>query len=771
MKNNPENILMIPQNIRKDTKSYRKRVEKFVRGEMTSPQFKAYRIPMGIYEQRASGKYMVRIRIPAGIVLPHQLECIAGLSKIYGNGIIHVTTRQDLQIHDVAIENTPEVLEKLLEAGLSPRGGGGNTVRSITVCPRCGVCSKEAFDVAPYAIALSEYLLQNNSSFNLPRKFKIAFSGCSTDCASASVTDIGFFAHIRDGKKGFSVYAGGGLGSNSRTAIKIEDFIPALKIFGTTEAVKRLFDHHGDRTNKHRARLRYVLMRHGQKEFMNLYQTELEKIERGGLADPVPRIREIKRNNKAPSKLEEEIIYDFDSSFSRQIEDDKTPGLCSVRIALRRGDIPAGDLPVVGNLAEQYGEGFVRATQMQDLVICGVRKSDIQRVISALTELSIDIINISGISIVSCAGATTCKLGLCNSRGLARAIESEIADLKLSASKHETIIRISGCPNCCGHHHIGELGFEGRAKRIRGKLMPFYDVIFGAHVAEGEAHLGKRLASLPAKKVPVFTREILSLPEDLSFESVTDAVVRHKFISQEQIPSEYYNDFGSSKPFSLAGRGPGECGAGVMDLIGLDIDEAKTALEEAANFEITEEKGQALYGALLAGARALLVIFGQEPKSDQEVFDTFNRFLIEPGWVGPDARELIKSAADWKTGRKVSLEYQIVSVTVLVRRIEELFYSLDSNLKFKVEPLEKGIPRPLGVESRFLDLRGVACPMNFVRAKLELETIGTGEMLDILLDDGDPIRNVPASFEEEGQEVVEIKKEQEHFCVTVRKKN
>jgi sulfite reductase (ferredoxin) len=769
MKNTPKAILEIPENIRHDTLNYRQRVDKLLREETSPSQFKAYRVPMGIYEQRDTGKYMVRIRIPAGIALPHQLECIAELSKMYGSGVTHVTTRQDLQIHDVAVEHTPEILEKLLEVGLSPRGGGGNTVRNVTVCPRSGVCPEEAFDVAPFAIGLSEYLLQNNSAFNLPRKFKVAFSGCSKDCAFASVADVGFFAHMRDGEEGFSVYAGGGLGSSSRTAVIVEDFIPARRIFQVTEAVKRLFDIHGDRTNKHRARLRYVLMRFKQKEFVKIYKAELGSVKREGLSDSVPAIREIIRNHKPGKDIR--IQEDLEASVAEHVENDKTPGLYSILLNLKGGNIMADDLVRVGRLAKRYGEGFVRTTQLQDLLICSVGGLNIQKVFRTLKELSINVIDYGGVSVVSCAGASTCKLGLCNSRGLAEELERVIASLKIPSRHQGVAVKISGCPNCCGHHHIGDIGFEGKAKRVQSKLMPFYDVIFGAHIAEGEARLGKCLGSLPAKQVPAFLKEIIFSPQVISSNAIKDTISRYRSIPLAKLPADFYNDFGMSEPFTLAGRGPGECGAGVMDLIRTDIDTANELLKTAGKIKKEEEKNNALYSALLSSARALLVIFGLEPNKDEEVFNAFSLHLIRPGWIEQIAQQLIDDALSWRKGERKSIVDLAESINTNAERVEKLFYSLDSNFKFQLEPvggkIEKSAAASLG--SHLLDLRGVACPMNFVRAKLELEKMKIGDILDILLDDGEPVRNVPASFREEGQDVKAIKKENEHFCVTVRK--
>jgi sulfite reductase (ferredoxin) len=302
--------------------------------------------------------------------------------------------------------------------------------------------------------------------------------------------------------------------------------------------------------------------------------------------------------------------------------------------------------------------------------------------------------------------------------------------------------------------------------------MPFYDVIFGAHITEGDARLGKCLGSLPAKQVPAFLKEIISSSQIISTSTIKDAISHHRSMPLAKLPTDYYYDFGMNEPFSLAGRGPGECGAGVMDLIRMDIDTAKESLEAAGKIKNAEEKNNALYSALLSSSRALLVIFGLEPKKDQEVFSAFSQYLIKPGWVEPIGQQLIDGALAWRKGEINSIGDLAQPINTLTQRVEKLFYSLDSNFKFQLEPLKGkiGVIAANSIGSHLLDLRGVACPMNFVRAKLELEKMKIGEILDILLDDGEPIRNVPASFQEEGQDVMAIKKEDEHFCVTVRRK-
>jgi len=763
-----EPILKLPESVKKDTLAYRGQVEKFLQGQTAPVAFRAYRVPMGVYEQRAAGKYMVRIRIGAGLVLPYQLRQIGQLSKTYGNGIVHITTRQDIQIHEVNIEDTPDILEGLLEVGLSSRGGGGNTVRNVTACPRAGVCPKEEFDVAPYAIATAEYLLQFKSSYNLPRKYKIVFSGCSADCALASVADLGFFARQKDGSKGFAVYAGGGQGSNPAVAVKIEDFISDDEILEVAEAIKRLFDKHGDRSNKHKARLRYVVARLGAEEFVKAYRNEWEELSKQGLQGDIPEVRGIASHFK--------VRKSSSDSKNSQISDnnllpEKTEGLFTIRLSLNLGDIPADDLVKVGRIAEKFGQALVRTTQLQNLLVTGVLRGNVQKVTSALEELSIDVSGNGRPKVVTCTGAATCKLGLCLSRGLADAISNKLG--KNNIQQPETTIRISGCPNSCGHHCIADIGFQGKAKRVNGKLMPCYDVLAGAWTIEGDAHLAERIGTVPARKIPELLIEVFETGS-VGKSGLKKLVQQYGDFSLAEFPEDYYYDYGSSESFSLAGRGPGECGAGVMDVIKVDIDEAKEAVKQAHKAKTPKDKSENIYKAIVSTARALLVVFGLEPKKDREIFAAFSRHLIEPGWVKPQTQQVLDDAVDWRMGDKDSIDDLMPQVDDLAKLVEELFLSLDANLEFKVKPVaQKTNPSAQAdttkTKNHLIDLRGVACPLNFVKAKLELEKIPVGEVLEVLLDNGEPVRNAPACFAEQGQEVIEVKNIGDYFCVKVRR--
>jgi sulfite reductase (ferredoxin) len=474
----------------------------------------------------------------------------------------------------------------------------------------------------------------------------------------------------------------------------------------------------------------------GLEEFSKLYKKERETLKSDGLPYAAPEIRDIGSVYEVP---EASTI---------------------VRLRLKNGDIPADDLRKVGQIAARYSRGLIRTTQLQDLLITGIAKQDTDKVNSELKKLSVNVLDDGGPKIVACAGALTCKLGLCFSRGLADAISDKLNQVDLS----ETTIRISGCPNSCGHHYIAGIGFQGRAKRVNGKLMPCYDVMVGAKTIEGDAHLAETIGTVPAKRIPDLLVEALSngtVEKKLLKSLVVKS--RRAGISVESLPEDYYYDYGSDEPFSLAGRGPGECGAGVMDVIKLDIDEAKNAVKSTGSENI--------YKAIVAAARALLVTFGLEPKKDRETFAAFTRCLIEPGWVKHQSRKLLDDAIDWRMGDRKSIDDLLGQVEDLVKRVEELFLSLDANLKFKVEPtVQKANIDKAETNNHIIDLRGVACPLNFVKAKLELEKIETGAILEVLLDEGEPARNVPESFAQQGQEVMEVKNLGDYFCVKVRRK-
>ena len=754
-----DSLFHLPNRVRQDVAGYGAEVERHLRGETNPVAFRAYRVPMGVYEHRENGHFMTRVRLGAGIVLPHQLERIAGLSRKHGNGVLHATTRQDLQIHDVSIEGTVRVQEGLTAIGLSARGGGGNTVRNVTACPRASVCPHARFDVAPHAIALAEHLLAHPKSFSLPRKYKIAFSGCADDCAYASVNDLGFFAHERDGRWGFSVYAAGGLGAQPAVGILLEPFVELSDIFVVAEAILNLFDRLGDRSNKNRARLRYVLRRQGPAAFLAEYAKERQRLARAGLHETPPRPRELAFSclDAGPALPPQQARKAPDGFLA-----ERDPGRFSLILRLSNGRIPADDLARVANLAREFGAGVVVVTQQQDLLVPGVLDEKIEHARAAAASLSIRT-KPHGPKIVACAGASTCKLGLCLSPALADAIERELQDIAVPSDLTE--IRLSGCPNNCGNHSLATLGFEGRARRQNDRLMPCYNVLVGGKVTEGAARIGERLGVLPARAVPAFIAEVLQQSLRTAHD-LTQLVEKHGQLPTP-IPEDYFVDWGQTTPFTLAGRGPGECGAGVLDIVRADLDEGGESLARAG--ATTMESCGHLRNAIVATARALLPLFGVEARKDCDLAASVAQHLITPGWVAAEVTSLLAWALEQRSDAAQTPQNLLPKARAFHDRVLALHASLDGALQFQLKPLAPNTAPQAKNPDRVADLRGVRCPMNFVKAKVALSAIPVGEVLQILLDLGEPANNVPASFADQGQEIVSMGPIDAHFRLEIRR--
>ena len=528
-----DSLLIVPDRVRRETADYGGEVRRFLRGELAPAAFSAYAASMGVYEHRERGHYMTRIRLGAGLVLADQLDRIAGLSDELGDGIVHATTRQALQLHGLSVEGTVLAQEALLAIGLAARGGGGNTLRNITACPRASVCPKARFDVAPYSIAVAEHLLAHPNSIGLPRKFKIAFSGCADDCAFASVTDVGFFAKDRGGEPGFAVYAAGGLGTRPGTGMLVENFIPASEVFQVAEALLNLFHRLGDRLNRRQARLRFVLDRLGTEGFLAEYETEKARLAADGLHAQPPAIRSL----PFACVPGDGPLQDVNATDGFLAERDS--GRCTLVLRLPGGNLLSADLRKVAGMARDLGAGVVIITQQQDIHIPGIPVGSIAETRQRLGALSFDARALPT-KVVACTGARTCKLGIGWAPALAKEIEQALSARNVRIPLPE--IRLSGCPNQCANHSLAALGFEGRLKRHGDKSMPCYDVFLGGKVTEGQARLGQRLGTLPSKVVPSFVVDLAALAS-LDPETVRPILDRHAALP-DPIPGHFYMDWG-----------------------------------------------------------------------------------------------------------------------------------------------------------------------------------------------------------------------------------
>ncbi|MFZ4773801.1 MAG: hypothetical protein ACOYM3_00465 [Terrimicrobiaceae bacterium] len=666
-------------------------VKEFQAGVISESEFRSIRVPAGIYEQRESGTYMLRVRAPGGGILPEQLQRLGHVSATWGNKVLHVTTRQEFQIHRVPPEAILPALRSLAEAGLSCKGGGGNTVRNITSCFESGVCAREIFDVTPYAVATTERLLADPVSFQLPRKYKVAFSACERDCAGATIHDVGFIARVKDGVEGFAVYVAGGLGSKSRVASLLHEFIPAGDTFLVAEAVKRVFDKNGDRRNKHLARLRFLFERLAAETFRALYETELAAL-RASSPEPLE-IRPFPKAGPAvasgrplPSRTSAPAFYRW---FDGNVRTQKQPGFFLVNIPLTVGDLPADVAEGLSRVVASHGDGILHGTQSQNVALHWVSESGLADLFDKLDALGLAAPEVPVLrDLVACAGASTCRLGICLSRGLAKAVHQELTDSEIPLENlGDLSIHVSGCPNSCGRHPIANIGFSGGARRVDDRSVPYYSLHLGGRLDEGKTRLGKPLGAIPARNAPALVRNLLTAwqasPEASDFHRFVDnggqEIARKLLDEHGQSPlfkpdEKFFYDWDADKPFSLSGRGSGECSAGVFDLIEVDLANAREALEAGR-----------LYVAALSASRALLITQSLKAKNDAEVFAQFQSGFIGAGLVDADLAGVVAEGLRSAAAPEPEAAFSGISgeVTALVATVRVLYENLDSSLRFK----------------------------------------------------------------------------------------
>ncbi len=780
----------LPANLADDIEQHALDVNRFLAGDLSASILKSRRVPRGIYEQRQDGAFMVRVRVPGGSLPVAQARALAAVASRYGGGTMHVTTRQDIQIHDVTIAQTPAIMRELFQAGMTSKGGGGNTVRNVTACPFAGICPAERFDVTPGVAAVTEYLIGLAGSYNLPRKYKIAFSGCSADCALAQVNDLGFIAHVRDGKPGFSVYAGGGMGAESRVGDRMEDWVPAGEAVRIAEAVRRLFDRLGDRRNRRRARLRFAVDRLGADAFRGMLREGVQTVTDEGVA--------VSGADLELAGSPAEACGDYRSLLTPvgglQVLRQRQPGLVAVPLRLPLGQIHWQTLAALADLAERFSaEKMLRTLQDQNLLLSFVRETDLEalraeldRVLHAETACGS-----ASHAFITCTGAATCRLGLCLPREAARACAAALAAAGLDKATLQAVdIRINGCPNACGHHPVGTIGLFGVAQRAGERLVPAYRVLLGARRGEGRTRLGTCTGTVAARALPAFLADLLTgyqaeRAADEPFADYVDrfgmdhfqpVLERHTAVPSYADDPAFYRDWGSSEDFSLAGRGAGECGAGVFEVIAEDLAVATRALKQA---EAGEDPDGNHVEALLASARALLITRGIDSRDPDVVLRAFETHFVDTGLVEAGFRGLLSRARGYREGWHDALAGRRDEIRRLLDRVGQLYATMDADLRFHVPeaepaPADAGAPEnPVGGNDRVtaeMDLIGVACPMNFVKAKLRLETMAVGATLAVLLDDGDPVQNVPASFRNEGQDVTGIRATGDgHWRVVIQK--
>lgn len=555
----------------------------FERGELSPDAWRKFRLVRGTYGQRQEGVQMQRIKIPMGYLVASQARALADVADRHAHGRAHLTTRQNFQFHFVPLADIPALQRTLEEAGITAREACGNAVRNITMSELSGVDPQQVFDVRPHGETLTRFFLRHPKAADLPRKFKVAFSCSPRDCAQAAIHDIGLIARIVDGQRGFKVLVGGGLSTSPQDAAVLYEFLPESQLIELAEAVLLVFDAHGNRTNKHRARLKYVLRNLGLDGLRDLIEQQRAQIRTRGDAPPVfqatpeppppPRDR-VTEATAAPGYLAWRA-----SNVRAQLQD----GYHSAYVRLPLGDLTSAQLRAVADLSERFADGAVWTSADQNLLLRHVPAGDLRALHAGLVEAGLGADGAGTLrDITSCPGADSCNLAVTTSRGLGRALTNALDEALAQGGAlaqavelaRDASIKISGCPHSCGRHHIADLGFHGAARKIGGRAMPVYQLHLGGRVDQNGAVFGDQVVKVPAKRLPAALLKLIerfaadrqgdesfaTYLRRLSPDHVKEMLAAYTDIDPAVAQDEEYVDFDAQNGFVVETKA-GECAA------------------------------------------------------------------------------------------------------------------------------------------------------------------------------------------------------------------
>jgi sulfite reductase beta subunit-like hemoprotein len=500
-------------------------VERFRSGALTADEWRPIRLSYGLYYQLDHTSHMQRIKVPGGFLTADQMDALADITDRYGRGISHVTTRQDVQIHWVPVDGIMDMYERLLAVDITTRGACADSVRNVTACPYAGTAPDEPFDVAPYAQAIHDYFLFNPLNLTLPRKFKIAVEGCSLDCAQAPVNDIGLYAKEQGGKRGFALIAGGGLGAQPFLAKPIRDFVPVDDVLVWCEAIVRIQHRYGERKNRHKARMKYLVQKLGLDKFRAAIEAEVARVE----AERGEALRAQVRDTvagwvvpeAAASRGAAAAAPGFEHWRETNTRPQKQKGFRAAIVQLPLGDITSDQMRTVAQLARQHGNGTLRATNDQNLVLPWIPEAALPALHAALADAELAGPDPGSIDdVVSCPGMDYCSLAITRSMGMAERIRHHLLTGPLAAGDDFArrlgpfTVKISGCPNSCGQHHVGDIGLTGHTVKDRdGVERPYYSILIGGSVGEGHARIGKRVGRFREEGAPAAVAALARLFE------------------------------------------------------------------------------------------------------------------------------------------------------------------------------------------------------------------------------------------------------------------
>jgi len=626
--------------VEKDIIDLEQKIHAFKNNAIDEEKFRSLRLARGVYGQRQQGVQMVRIKLPMGRFTAKQLKKIAYVADEYGSGNLHITTRQDIQLHYVELDRTPQLWEELEKDQITLREACGNTVRNVTASSTAGVDIDEPFDVTPFAEAFFQYFLRNPICQDMGRKIKVAFSSNKQDDALTFIHDLGFIPKIKDGKAGFQLMLGGGIGSQPMPSQKLFDFLTTDQIIPYSEAIIRLFDRHGERNKRNKARLKFLVKDLGLEQFLTLVEVEKKSL----LTQSLPIQTTERKLDAAQIKLDE-IDVQTDSAFTQWKKVNTFPqkqtGYLSVGIAVQTGDISSNKARKLAEVITRFTKNDNRFTIAQSILLRDVKEEHLPALYLALKALDFHRIGFHKTNdIVACPGTDTCNLGIASSYGLARELQKVIeGEFNHLIEAHDLKIRISGCMNACGQHTLGHIGFQGMTLKANGNIAPATQILLGGGVlGNGNGRFADKVLKVPAKRTPDVLRWILTDFESNKLNSEDffayyDRKTKDYFYQNlkhhsetDQLKPKDFIDWGNETKYEKA-IGIGECAGVTIDLIQTLIFEAEEAYGWALSALNENRLSDAVYHAYngrIRAAKALLIANEQKTNSHKTIIDGFD---------------------------------------------------------------------------------------------------------------------------------------------------
>lgn len=638
------------QVVEKDILELERKIHEFQGGKLDEEKFRSLRLARGVYGQRQEGVQMIRIKLPYGKVTAKQLLRICDVSDEYSTGRLHITTRQDIQIHYVDLNRTPELWAELEKDEVTLREACGNTVRNVTASETAGIDVEEPFDVSPYAHGLFQYFLRNPVSQEMGRKFKVSFSSSDADTGLSYMHDLGFIAKILNGERGFKVMLGGGLGSQPRHADELYSFLPTDQIIPLMETVVRVFDRYGERKSRAKARMKFLLKDLGLDGFKELLAAEKTAVPFDSFPIDVEAYPKIHVSNQPAPKVEITDTVEFEQWKSTNVIGQKQPGFVAIGIKVLLGDFYTDKARSLAALVQKYAAGELRLSLRQNILIPYVKEELIPFFYSELKKLGFAEMGYNKASdITACPGTDTCNLGIASSTGIAEELERVIkAEYPQYIHNADVVIKISGCMNACGQHNMANIGFQGMSVRTKDKLTaPALQVLLGgSNDGNGKGRFADKVVKVPSKRGPQALRLILddfdANGNGLSFPDYyaeKGQMYFYDFLtplsSVDDLTANDFIDWGNEKRYQKA-IGVGECAGVVIDLIATLLFESEEKIQNAQEMFDAGKWAASIYHAyssMVNSAKAMLTSENTKVNTHNSIIKDFDEKFVADGRI------------------------------------------------------------------------------------------------------------------------------------------